>query len=243
MWFFWAFFKGTYIPKCHKNHYVLPGFWPKWLLYARSPSCTEGWPQRGRRSVWGDLGNPLLLQLQHCKRLVFSYVYGAQVGVSPREFEDLHLVNIWKTSRFSYPKLYKGEAMRSTAKAQGSIVFLQCLGDTCAGYAGQAMYFSNVANISRPGQALYSSNVWVAPLLDMLARLYILQLCLVYLGLALALYSSNVFVTPVLDMLARPCISPMWLVYLGLARLCIPQMSGWHLCWICWPGCTFFHCG
>ena len=186
MWFFWAFFKGTYIAKCHKNHYVLPGFWPKWLLYARSPSCTEGWPQRGRRSVWGDLGNPLFLQLQHCKRLVFSYVYGAQVGVSPREFEDLHLVNIWKTSRFSYPKLYKGEAMRSTAKAQGSIVFLQCLGDTCAGYAGQAMYFSNVANISRPGQALYSPNVWVAPLLDMLARLYIPPLCLAYLGLELA---------------------------------------------------------
>ena len=178
MWFFWAFFKGTYIAKCHKNHYVLPGFWPKWLLYARSPSCTEGWPQRGRRSVWGDLGNPLFLQLQHCKRLVFSYVYGAQVGVSPREFEDLHLVNIWKTPRFSYSKLYKCEAMRSTAKArQGSIVFLK--------------------------------NVWM---------------------------------TPVLDMLARPCISPMWLIYLGLARLCIPQMSGWHLCWICWPGCTFLHC-
>ena len=141
---------------------------------------------------------------------MFSYVYGAQVGVSPREFEDLHLVNIWKTSRFSYPKLYKGEAMRSTAKArQGSIVFLKCLDDTCAGYAGQAMYFSNVANISGPGQALYSPNVWVAPLLDMLARLYIPPLCLVNLGLALALYSSNVWVTPLLDMLARPCIPPM----------------------------------
>ena len=127
-------------------------------------------------------------------------------------------------------------------EAQGSTVFLQCLDDTCAGYAGQAMYLSNVADISRPGQALYSSNVWVAPLLDMLARLYILQLCLVYLGLALALYSSNVFVTPVLDMLARPCISPMWLLYLGLGGLCIPRMSGWHLCWICWPGCTFFNC-
>ena len=49
-----------------------------------------------------------------------------------------------------------------------------------------------------------------------------------------ALYSSNVWVTPVLDMLARPCISPMWLIYLGLAKLCIPQMSGWHLCWMCW---------
>ena len=158
--------------------------------------------------------------------------------------------------------------------AQVTIVFLQCLGATCAGYAGQAMYFSNVANIFRPGQALYSSNVWVAPLLDMLARLYIPPLCLIYLGLALALYSSNDWVTPVLDMLARlyipplclvylglalalyssnvwvthvldmlarQCISPMWLIYLVLAKLCIPQMSGWHLCWICWPGCTFLH--
>ena len=119
-------------------------------------------------------------------------------------------------------------------EAQVTTVFLQCLGATCAGYAGQAMYFSNVANIFRPGQALYSSNVWVAPLLDMLARLYIPPLCLVYLSLALALYSSNVWVTPVLDMLARPCISPMWLIYLGLAKVCIPQMSGWHLCWMCW---------
>ena len=56
-------------------------------------------------------------------------------------------------------------------EAQVTIVFLQCLGDTCAGYAGQAMYLPNVANIFRPGQALYSSNVWVAPLLDVLGRL------------------------------------------------------------------------
>ena len=111
-------------------------------------------------------------------------------------------------------------------------VFLQCLADTTADYAGQA---------------LYSSNVLGAPMLDMLARPCIPpmsweHLCWIcwpgfvflqcpgntYAGYAgQAVYSSNVLGTPMLDMLARPSI---------------PLMSWEHLCWICWPGLVFFQC-
>ena len=92
----------------------------------------------------------------------------------------------------------------------------QCLGDTSAEYAGQAEYFFNVSSISQSGKALHCSNVWVTPLLDMLARPIISSICPVYLGLARlcidpgrTLYSSNVWVTPLVDMLARPRIPPM----------------------------------
>ena len=69
------------------------------------------------------------------------------------------------------------------------LVFPQCLGDTSAAYAGQA---------------LYSSTVWVTPLLKKAGQ---------------ALYSSSVWVTPLVDMLARPCIPLCWICWPGFVFL------------------------
>ena len=99
-------------------------------------------------------------------------------------------------------------ASRKLHESAAGLVFLRCLGEASAGYAGQA---------------LYSSSVWVTPLVDMLARPCIPLCWICWSGLVFlrclgdtsagcagqALYSSNVWVTPLLDILARPCIPPV----------------------------------
>ena len=106
-------------------------------------------------------------------------------------------------------------ASRKLHESAAGLAVLPCLGEaSAAGYAGQACLGDTSAGYA--GHALHSFNVWVTPLLDLLARPCAGQ----------ALYSSNVRVTPLLDMLARPLYSSsVWVTPL-LARPCIPPMSG-----------------
>ena len=112
-------------------------------------------------------------------------------------------------------------------------IFLQCPGDTSAGYAGQALHSSSGVRRARRTRAHAAHAARCMHLLFQelhesftnLRRPYILQcrgetFAAEYAGQAClggtsagyagqALHSSNVWVTPLLDMLARPCIPPM----------------------------------